>query len=276
MKAFKRNWLRIILVIIASIFVNIIMHTFLSPITSENISLGQPSIFVKKDMLVPALLAWEVLAFSIFALVFLIIQDRLPGKRLMKGFLYGLSIGGLYFIGMFEVTLMFNSYAFADFLMGLPDFASFVLSGVLLGIAVGTDRIQKNRRQSILKVFIIALFYFVGRYFAYTVLHVNSAYNIRPEGTFLWTLGLGIWIGIIYFFLQSGSRGKSILLQGLFFGVITFGLNWIMNHVFLFTIIEFDFDILIRLGIDVLYVTIGVFICMMLCNERAKDISQTP
>lgn len=257
------------LIIIASILSNIVLHT-ISPIESANISLGEPSIFVKKDMLIPALLVWEVLTFSIFSLVFLFIQERLPGKKLKKGFLYGLSIGGLYFIGMFESTLLFDTTVFTEFLMGLPDFVSFVLSGTLLGMAVGTDQIQKSSSHNILVVFIIALFYVGGRYFAYTVLDISSVYDIKPAGTFFWTLGLGLWVGTTYFLMQPENREKSILFQGLYFGAIIFGLNWSMNHVFLFTIIEFDFDLLIRAGTDILFTIIGVCTYMKLFNKRTN------
>lgn len=43
-------------------------------------------------MLIPAIFSWEVLTFSMFALVFILFQDSIAGKKLKKGFLYGLSI----------------------------------------------------------------------------------------------------------------------------------------------------------------------------------------
>ena len=270
MKVLYRDWWKIVLIIFVSILSNIALHTF-SPIESANISLGEPSIFVKNDMLIPALLVWEVLTFSIFALVFILIQGNIPGKKLKKGFLYGLSIGGLYLIGMFESTLLFNSPILTEFMMGFPDFVSFVLSGTLLGMVAGTNGAQKSEGQSVLVVFSIAIFYLVGRYFAYTVLHISSTYNIKPVGTFFWTLGLGLWVGIIYFLIQPENREKSIVFQGFYFGTIIFGLNWMMNHVFLFTIIEFDFDLLIRVGTDILFTIIGVCAYMKLFNESRGD-----
>lgn len=112
-----------------------------------------------------------------FALVFILFQDSIAGKKLKKGFLYGLSIGGLYLIGMFESTLLFNSTVFTEFMMGLPDLISFLLSGTLLGIVMGTDGIQKSKRQNILAVFIVALFYFVGRYF--DTLFISQVCEVR-------------------------------------------------------------------------------------------------
>ena len=269
MKALRGDWWKVVLIIIISILSNIILHT-VSPIESANISLGEPSFFVKKDMLIPALLVWEVLAFGIFALVFLLFQASIPGKKLKKGFLYGLSIGGLYFIGMFESTLLFNSTVLTEFIMGLPDFISFVLSGTLLGMLVGTDGAQNRKSQNVLVVFIIALFFLAGRYFAYMILHISSAYTIKPAGTFFWTLGLGLWVGMIYFLIQPGRREKPIAVQGLWFGAVIFGLNWLLNHVFLFTIIEFDFDLLIRVGVDIFFTVTGVCTYLKVFNRSAN------
>ncbi|WP_078576510.1 hypothetical protein [Salipaludibacillus agaradhaerens] len=273
MKIVYEVWWKMIVIIIVSILLNIILHT-ISPIESANISLGEPSIFVKNDMLIPALLVWEVLTFSVFSLVFLFVQKRLPGKKLKKGFLYGLSIGGLYFIGMFESALLFDTTVFTELLMGLPDFVSFVISGTLLGMAVGTDRVQKSSNHNVLVVFIIALLYVSGRYLAYTLLNISSVYDIKPAGTFFWTLGLGLWVGTTYYLMQPENREKSIAFQGLFFGAIIFGLNWSMNHVFLFTIIEFDFDLLIRVGTDILFTIFGVCTYMKLFNRRANPRSK--
>ncbi|MFN7251550.1 MAG: hypothetical protein ACK4M9_12255 [Anaerobacillus sp.] len=276
MAALYKNWWKVVLIIIVSILSNIILHGIMSSIETANISLGEPSIFVKNDMLIPALLVWEVLAFSIFSLVFLLIQDSLPGKKLKKGFLYGLSIGGLYFVGMFETILLFNNTVITEFLMGLPDLLSFVLAGTLLGLAVGTDRAQESKRQDVLVVFVIALFYVFGRYFAYTVLDISSTYIIKPWGTFFWTLGLGLWVGTMYLLIQPKNREKSIAFQGVFFGGFILGLNWVMNHVFLFTIIKFDSDLLIRVGVDILFTIIGLCIYLKWINGSANIDLQTP
>lgn len=260
------SW-KLVVVIIISILSNIILHSVFSPIEDANLSLGEPSIFIKKDLLIPALLVWEIVTFSLFTIIFLSIQDRLPGKKTMKGLLYGVSIGGLYFVGMFEATILFNSPVWTEFLMGLPDLISFVLSGILLGTILGTDSVQKWKSQNVFAILIIALFYFFGRYFGYTVLQINSPYDTNPVGTFFWTISLGLWVGIIYFFMQSGSKEKTIFHHSLYFGCVIYGINWLMNHIFLFAIIKFDMDLLIRVGGDILFAIIGIF-TYKLINEN--------
>lgn len=258
MQTLKKNWWKIILLIISCGFFDMLLHALISPLNSSNVSLLKPSIFVKNNMLVPAIIGWELLAFSVLALIFILIQNNLPGKKWIKGFLYGLSFGGLYLIGMFESVLLLNSSVLNEFLMGLGDFIPILLMGILLGIFVGTDETQNKERQNVLPVFIIAISYIIGRYFAYSILHIQSAYISNPLGTFIWTLCLGLWVGIIYFILHTSIKGKSIISQGLFFGIVIFGSNWLMNHIFIAVIAELSPNLFIRAGTDILFVIIGV------------------
>ncbi|GIM30633.1 hypothetical protein CPJCM30710_32990 [Clostridium polyendosporum] len=97
MKAFKKDWWKFILIIIVSSFFNMALHGLLSPLNSSNTSYFEPSFFVENGILIPAVIVWELLAFGILALIYILIQDNLLGKRWIKGFLYGVSFGGLYF-----------------------------------------------------------------------------------------------------------------------------------------------------------------------------------
>lgn len=121
MKDNKKEWWKILLLIVASGFFDMVLHALISSLNSSNISSLKPSIFVENGMLIPAVICWELLAFGILAVVFVFIQDKLPGKRQIKGLFYGLPFAGLYLIGMFESALLFGSSVFNEFLMGLGD-----------------------------------------------------------------------------------------------------------------------------------------------------------
>ncbi|MDF2934453.1 MAG: hypothetical protein K0R36_3784 [Chryseobacterium sp.] len=271
MKTFKKNWWKVILIIICSVFFDMILHALISPLNSSNISLLKPSIFVKNGMVVPAIIGWELLAFGVLALIFTMIQDNLPGNRRIKGFLYGLSFGGLYLIGMFESVLLFNSSLFNEFLMGLGDFVPILLMGILLGIFIGSDGTQYRKRQNVWSVLVIAILYIIGRYFAYSILQIESTYVIKPLGTFIWTLCQGLWVGIIFLILQTGIKGKSVISQGLFFGIVIFGSNWLTNHLFIAVISELSPDLFIRAGTDILFITVGAIVCNKLFPESRKE-----
>ena len=267
MKTLKKDWWKVILIILVSSFFDMLLHALISPLNSSNISLLKPSIFVKNGMLVPAIIGWELLAFGILASVFILIEGNLPGKKWFKGFLYGLSFGGLYLLGMFESVLLFNSSVLNEFLMGLGDFIPILLMGVLLGIFTGTDETQNKKLQNVFSVFVIAIFYIIGRYFAYSILHIQSAYISNPLGTFIWTLCQGLWVGTIYFILHPSIKRKSNISQGLYFGIVIFGSNWLMNHLFIAAIAELSPDLFIRVGTDILFIIIGVYAYKKLFNK---------
>lgn len=259
MRNLKKDWWKVLILIISFAFINMILHRLLSPLNSSNISILKPSFFVKNGLLVPAIIIWELLTFSIYTLIFIKIQNNLSGRGYIKGIKYGFCIGGLYFIGMFESVLLFKSSVINEFLMGFTDFLSIVLMGLLLGIFLGNDNSHNKERQDYLATLVIAIFCIIGRYFAYSIFHIQSAYITKPLGTMSWTICLGIWIGVIYNILQSSVRGKSILSQALFFGLLILGSNWLMNHLFIAIIAEFSQDLLIRSGTDILFSILGVY-----------------
>lgn len=266
--------MRVVSIVFVSSLLNMVAHAVLSPMETSHQPTVNPSVFVKNGVLVPAVIVWELMAFSVLALVYISIQDNLNGKRWVKGLLYGLSFGGLYFIGMFEAVLLLSSNAQTELLMGLTDCATFVLSGALLGLMVGTDSADSPKKQNAWAILVIGIFYTVGRYFAYSVMHVQSAINTKPLGTLIWTISQGLWVGIIYQMLQSGTKGKSVITQSVFFGVVIFGLNWLMNHLFMYVIIEFTLDLLVRVATDVLSTILGIiaFKTLSALGDRSNNM----
>ncbi len=264
----KRDWWKVLCVIFISGFINMVLHKLLTPDDISNLSGIKFSYFVENGMILPAIIVWELLAYSVFALVFILIQDRIPGQRWKKGLLYGLSFGGLYFIGMFEAVLLLNTSVLSELVMGLTDAIAFIISGVMLGVFIGTDSVQKRNKNNSLAILIIGLFYLLGRYLAYTVVNVQSAYATNPWATLIWTLCQGLWIGIIYYMLETGTKGRTSIGQAAFFGGIVYGLNWFLNQIFMYILIEFTFDLLIRSGIDIVFIMIGVYAYKKWCNRK--------
>jgi hypothetical protein len=127
---------------------------------------------------------------------------------------------------------------------------------------------------------VTALAYVNGRYVAYAVIQVNSGYAVRPVATFLWTLGMGLAVGLMYGLLKQGLRGNSPLGRALWFGVVVFGIvrvmcNFFMPVVFDMSFISFPVPILnyvFRAGVDILSVTAGVW----LAEKYLTDSSDLP
>lgn len=259
----KKNHLKILAIVIFCGFFDMLFHALISPLPSDGLTL-KPSVFVTHGLMVHFVIIWELLAFGVLAAVFLLIEPRLPGSGKRKGLLFGLSFGGLYQVGMLESTLLLKSSIKSELLMGLADSIPIFLLGLFMGISFGTAVPRSEQKHRVLPIFVIAAFYLTGRYLAYSVLHIQSAYIEEPMATFLWTLCMGLWIGLIYVFLQAGIMGKNVFTQSLFFGAVIFGANWLTNHLFIAVVSEWSPDLLIRAGTDIVFISIGSFVCRIL------------
>jgi len=128
---------------------------------------------------------------------------------------------------------------------------------------------SRSSRANTIAILCIALCYIVGRYFAYGILHIDSAYISNPLGTFLWTLGMGVWVGIVYCLLESGLRSTFPLYRAIIFSCVIYGIDWFMFTFTMPLLFEMNLlDILLRLIVDVLSVMIGVFFAEILIRRH--------
>ena len=171
---------------------------------------------------------------------------------------------------MFECTLLYNTKFINELLTGFGDFISIIVLGILLGIFVSQNNNIKKEKQNILSIFIIAIFYIAGRYFAYIFLPIRSAYKNAPLQTFVWTLSIGLWIGIIYWLLIDSSKGKTPFTRTLFFVFIIFGLNWFIYSAFMLTIFAFTPEIFVRVGSDIVILLLGSLFCQYTFNKNLQ------
>ena len=120
-------------------------------------------------------------------------------------------------------------------------------------------------------VIIIAACYFVGRYFAYWVVRTDAGPN--PFATFLWTLAMAVWMGVMYAALGPGSRGHSPTTRALWFGWVVLGIDWLIFYLFMLIFFIMPvLDLIIRPGLDVLFVILGVYFCEKLQTRKVAAI----
>jgi hypothetical protein len=124
--------------------------------------------------------------------------------------------------------------------------------GVLLGIFTAHSETSQKNRMSGLSILKVTFFYLTGRYIRYAFLHINSAYRSEPLGTFVWTLCMGLWVGAIYWMLQPGNKGMSIFSRSLYFVLVIYGPNWMMNHLFMLTVYAVSVDLIVRVAADLM------------------------
>jgi hypothetical protein len=103
------------------------------------------------------------------------------------------------------------------------------------------------------------LFFLGGRYFGYAIVHILTEYNEKPITTFAWTLSIGLWISMTYWLLKEASD-KPPVMQAVRFGILIFGTYWLIYNLFVLLFVDVSLlDVFVRVIIDVLSVTIGVW-----------------
>jgi Na+-transporting NADH:ubiquinone oxidoreductase subunit NqrE len=258
MVALKAHWWKILLAVLVSVLVDVILHKLFAPRIEYDFP---PSFFVEKGLFLPAATVALIIWFGTLAVVFAFIQDNLPGNRVTKGLRYGVGFAGLCFLAIFEMCLIFDSPVADELRTAVADGISILLLGLLLGRLTGTGShyvIQRTNLRRI-SIIVIPLIFVAGRYFGYGIVHIMSAYSEKPITTFLWTLGIGWWIAIMYWLLRETNQ-KSSVVQAFRFGVQIFGSYWLIYNLFVLLFVRVSVsDVFVRVIIDVLSVTVGIW-----------------
>ena len=261
MRTLRTNFWKInAIVLFCSLFATVI-HALWTPLYDYN---GPKSFIIESGLFQPAVIVLFFITFWALALVFVFIQDKLHGKKLLKGFRYGASFGVLWLIGMFEMSIAFGSPLKHEFFTGLLDCLSLILLGLLLGKFIAVDSTRHGNEKSnlgLLSVFIIASLFVVERYFRYfTLTYYNPGYFSNHLTTFTFTLTLGLWIGLMYRLLRQESAKYSPLKRALLFGGIVFGIDWLFYNLFLLLFLKLPLvEILLVPAFDILSVIIGIY-----------------
>ena len=231
------------------------------------------SIIITSGYFPPVAFASLVVAFCIMGFVFLAIQKTLHGTKLYKGTLFGVALGGMYLVGMFEVYVVYPVSFFGEFYTGLVDGSGILLMSLLLGKYMAVDMPDGERpsRPVFPAIVIIPVIYVLIRYFSYAVLHIESSYSTEPLATFIWTLGMGCWIGFMYLLVGRGVRHENPVKQAMVFGGLVFGINWIIYNLFTLLFIKVPvLDLLSRSILDALAIIAGVYVSLLISNKQVS------
>jgi len=217
---------------------------------------------------------WALLAFSGATFVFLKLQSSIPGVGLEKGLRYGTAISLLWLFAMLEGVALFGNELINEFVVGLSDAIPAFLLGILLGLSIDNKEEKSTEKQLALsrKMFTVCMFtgvFFIGRYLAYFTGLIQSGYLTSPLFTLLWTLIIGACIGIACIWLEcprNESFSKHRLVR---FSILFFGINWATFLLFMPLLFSgFITDVLLRIVLDVLLVTIGYYLAF---SPRVKS-----
>lgn len=264
----RTNWWKILASIFVAVFVDVILHRFFAPRIQYNFP---PSIFVEKGLFLPAAGVALIILFGIVAIVFTLIQENMPGTKAMKGWRYGIAFGILCFVSIIEMSLIFDSSLADELRTAAIDGVSLLLLGLLLAWLTDANGqvAQWHTKPSWISFILIPLCFLGGRYFGYAIVHIESAYLVKTEATFLWTLGIGVWIGVMYWLLWEDRDDVSAIKAAIRFGGLVFGSYWLIYNLFVLLFVKVSIlDVVIRVVLDVVFVTASIWIAK-LSEQRA-------
>jgi len=258
-----------LLITVAIVLICVLIDIALHAITSEFSSTPEGSTYSEfaetYGVEITATL-WSLLAFSGAAFVFLQIKNSIPGVGLGKGIRYGSAISLLWLFAMLEGVGLFGNELVNEFVVGLSDAIPAFILGVLLGMSIDKTEERPDKERialgtMTLTVLIFSVVFFIGRYIAYYTELIRSGYQTSLLFTVLWTLLMGACIGIACVGLENPRKVLSLNHRAFRFGVLFFGINWATFLLFMpFLFSDFITDVLSRIVLDVILVTIGYYL----------------
>ncbi len=217
------------------------------------------SALVNRFGFAPVVIVWIVLAFIGMGLVFLFWARRMAGKGLAKGLRYGLALGFMILVAMFEGVGLLGSPLIGEFVMGLADAVPIALMIMLLGWTLAADGpdAPEQRGFRVWPVLIVfALVYGLGRTGVQALGIIDSGLAERLLPSLIWPFAMGAAVGVLYLALTDVMRRMSRTGATLAFGVGIFGANWALFMAFVPMVFPGALvDTALRVSIDILLVT---------------------
>lgn len=272
----NRLWIKIVLICCSVLIFFGMMQQFQPKSTAE------VSVFVKKNLAIPVGSIIMFLTFIIISTMFLRVKNSLPNNKILSGMLFSVSISGFWFIAMFESLFIYNESISLCLFLACVDSISIMILGILLGIFVKNDNIYKDKKSNynLLKILIVAIVYVMGRIFSYFVIGVNSGMISMPVYNFLWVVGVGVTTGFFYM-INSNDRKDSPLKMSLWFGLSFYGPIWFIYNSLNLLFVKHElsgigrasiFDLYLKTGIDILFVTIGILFVEVIIASCKKPL----
>ena len=274
--------IRSFLIILICVFADIALHNLPVKMT---VAVFEYNALVKTIGLPLSATLYLLVAFGVMAFLFNRNQILSPNRSFTAGARFGVALALLWIVGIMETSPIVGSPVLDEFMGSLADATPILGLGLLLGrfaapkIALLAALSVKKQspvpifRGTVVPVVLILVAYLAGRYFAYAVVGITSGYVQRPLPTLIWTLGMGLSIGIMYDLFSPNAVSRSPLKKALWFGLCLFGINWMIFNLFMCIIFTVaPADLVLRCLIDVFMVSAAIFVsAMILDRTQAQD-----
>ncbi len=199
-----------------------------------------PSWFVTTGIRQPVKIVYVTITLIVIALQFKVVQERWPGRRAVKGLIFGTWFGVVWSLGFLTGWAFLGTTLRAEIVNSVVDLIPLAFAGWLVGIAIGRDvpRSEHRTTKPWLAIFLVALGFVAVHALAATRLaNLNgpaSTLLLVPTSPLHLVLltGLGVWVGGMYAILRSGPRFERTLARAAFFAFGVFGYCWTWFHLF--------------------------------------------
>jgi hypothetical protein len=266
----KNNWWKVLVVAFITSLFNAIIHGML-PSGSSTLP---PSILVVTGLLPIAFIIYGFVYYALLGYIFVNIQNRLHGNKLIKGLKYGLFFCILTFIIYFEPLPTTITLSITNMTWMIADGLPYIVLGALLGLFLVNDvKNELNTLKLPSKIFllVIPLIFCIGRLISYNFFQIHSNYTNLPVITIIWVLVLGLAIGILYYYLLRPGIVSNPHITAIYFSVI-FGIYIFMFNFAYALIVNLTLkgyaDFFIRTFVDVIFATMGIFVYEYLVQKR--------
>ena len=204
-------------------------------------------------------MVWIALAFTGMGLLFLFWARRMTGSGRAKGLRYGLALGLMILIAMFEGVGLLGTPLIGELAMGLADAVPIALMIILLGWTLAPDSANADARGglSVLPVLVVfALVFGLGRTGVQLLGLIESGLAERVLPSLIWPFAMGAAIGVLFVAVTDALRDLSRVSAALAFGLGVFGANWALFMNFVPMVFPGALpDTALRVGLDILLVT---------------------
>jgi hypothetical protein len=208
---------------------------------------------------------------------FAVVQDRWPGRAVMKGFFFASFLSVIWAIAFLMGWGFLGMSLQAALLNGIIDWVGLAAAGAAIGAVLGTNTKGTAPAISWLPIFLVgAVFLLVYSIVAalFAGIFPASTDLLRLPGRpihFLLLFALGVWSGLMFVILRRGLPFANRWARAAFFAFGVFGHSWAWFHCFF--IIEFAgvLSLVLTAGlIGAISVFAGVMICELAPASRRR------
>lgn len=227
-----------------------------------------PSIFVQKGIMPFVFSIYAFFSYSIITAMYLLVENKVPGKRILKGLKYGSAYCLIWAVYLFEPLPHSEGAGFIDIIAyPLADGIALIVLGLLIGLLLAKDSDKPATKQNVYInkaglcfIFAFACF-FAGRVFLYTVMDIYSSINAHFFETILWATITGITVSAVLIWFGQFIVNRSKVIRAVLVGCVLFGVNLTIFNFFAPLVFMSDItDLLIRTFVEIFFVTVGMLL----------------